>query len=428
LGLVWSRLQIIKEEASGTFLLWVRSGTLETPGSNPGDPTMSSTVIVAGGKPPKAIKSPHVQKGIPFLSRIVGHLDLDYFYAQVEEVEAPSLKEIPVLVCVFSGRTEESGVVSTSNYKAREYGVKSGMPIALAKRRLNGVEAALIHMDHGKYEVYSDRVMEILRSEVDVLEQAGIDEAFFDITKRTRRDYAAAAALALQVKDRILREEKLTCSIGIGPNKVVAKIASDFKKPNGLTVVTDQQALAFLSPLSIERIYGVGPKTAKLLEENGIATIPELASAQIERLEDLLGKKLAVYLRNASNGVDDEPVIDRGGVSQLSRIVTLRQDTRDLDQIVAALLPALRDLHEKLISKSLFFRNVSAIGIFNDLSLHTRSKTLETPTNDYSVLEREVRELFAALLREPGDLRRAGVRLGELQDMMDQRSLTEFTS
>ncbi len=362
------------------------------------------------------------------MSRIVGHLDLDYFYAQVEEVEAPSLKDTPVLVCVFSGRTEDSGVVSTSNYKAREYGVKSGMPIALAKRRLDGVQATLIRMDHGKYEVYSDRVMEILRAEVDVVEQAGIDEAFFDITKRTRGDYDAASDLALRMKDRIFREEKLTCSIGMGPNKVVAKIASDFNKPNGLTVVTPERTLAFLAPLTVERIYGVGPKIAKLLDENGVKTVPELASVPIQRLEDLLGKKLAVYLHNASNGVDDEPVVDRGGISQLSRIITLKQDTRDLDQIVSALLPALRDVHEKLTSKSLFFRNVSAIGIFKDLSLHTRSKTLETPANDYSVLEREVRELLALLLREPGDLRRVGVRLSGLQEMMDQRSLTEFTS
>ncbi len=362
------------------------------------------------------------------MSRIVGHLDLDYFYAQVEEVETPSLKGTPVLVCVFSGRTEESGVVSTSNYKAREYGIKSGMPIALAKRRLNGVEAALIRMDHGKYEVYSDRVMEILRGQVDVLEQAGIDEAFFDVTKRTGGDYDAATAFALELKDQVFREERLTCSIGIGPNKVVAKIASDFKKPNGLTIVRTDEALAFLSPLSIDRIYGVGPKTAKLLEDNGITTIPLLASASTERLEDLLGKKLAVYLHNASNGVDDEPVIDRVGISQLSRMITLKHDTHDLDQITAELLPALRDVHEKLVAKGLFFRSVSAIGILKDLSLHTRSKTLETPTNDFSVLEREVRELFAVLLREVGALRRAGVRLSELQDMVDQRSLTEFTS
>ena len=362
------------------------------------------------------------------MSRIVGHLDLDYFYAQVEEVEDPSLRDTPVLVCVFSGRTEESGVVSTSNYKAREYGVRSGMPIALARRRLNGVESTFIRMDHGKYEVYSDRVMEVLRGLVDVLEQAGIDEAFFDITKKTGGDYGAAAALALELKDRIFKEEKLTCSVGIGPNKVVAKIASDFKKPNGLTVVTEDETLAFLSPLSTDRIYGVGPKTTKLLEEDGITTVSDLASAPTERLEDLFGKRLAVYLHNASNGVDEEPVIDRGGASQLSRMITLKHDTHDLDQLVAELLTPLRDVHEKLVSKNLFFRNVSAIGILKDLSIHTRSETLETPTNDYSVLEREVKELFAVLLRDVGDLRRAGVRLGGLQDMVDQHSLTEFTS
>jgi DNA polymerase IV (archaeal DinB-like DNA polymerase) len=362
------------------------------------------------------------------LSRIVGHLDLDYFYAQVEEVEAPHLKDTPVLVCVFSGRTEESGVVSTSNYKAREYGIKSGMPIALAKRRLNGVEAVFIRMDHGKYEVYSDRVMDVLRAEVDVLEQAGIDEAFFDITKRTEGDYATAAALALELKEKIFREEKLTCSIGIGQNKVVAKIASDLRKPNGLTVVRDDETLAFLAPLSVDMIYGVGPKTAKLLGENGIMIIPSLASTPTERLDDLFGKKLAVYLHNASNGADDEPVVDRGGISQLSRMITLKQDTHDLYQVTAELLPALRDVHEKLVSRGLFFRNVSAIGILKDLSAHTRSKTLETPTNDYSVLEREVGELFAVLLREAGDLRRAGARVSGLQNMVNQHSLTEFTS
>jgi len=362
------------------------------------------------------------------LSRIVGHLDLDYFYAQVEEVEAPSLKDTPIVVCVFSGRTEESGVVSTSNYKAREYGIKSGMPIALAKRRLDGIDAAFIPVDHGKYETYSSRVMETLRSQVDTIEQAGIDEAFFDITKRTRGDYDAATTFALELKTRIFREEKLTCSIGLGPNKVVAKIASDFKKPDGLTVVRDETAFGFLSPLSIEKIYGVGPKTARLLEAGGIKTIGALASTPTERLEDLFGKKLAVYLHKASNSTDDEQVVDRGGSSQLSRIITLKQDSHDLDQIAGALAPALKDLHERLVSENLFFRSVSAIGILKDLSTRTRSKTLESPTNDYPVLEKEVKELFSALLREVGDLRRAGVRVSELHDMANQRSLAEFTS
>ncbi len=361
------------------------------------------------------------------MSRIVGHLDLDYFYAQVEEVEAPSLKDTPVVVCVFSGRTEESGVVSTSNYKAREYGVKSGMPIALAKHRLSGVPATLIPMDRGKYELYSDRVMDTLRSEVDILEQTGIDEAFFDATTSAGGDYSAASTLAVRIKRRILAEEKLTCSIGIGPNKLVAKIASDFQKPDGLTVVTEEHAPSFLSLLPVEKIYGVGPKTTKLLRAHGMSKVSELAAAPVEVLQDLLGNRLAAYLRNASNGVDDEPVVDRAGVSQLSRMITLKQDTSDPDKIVTALLPAMRDLHERLVSKGLFFRSVSAIGILKDLSLHTKSRTLEAPTNDQSVLEKEVRGLFASLTRESGELRRAGVRLGELQDMVDQSSLTEFT-
>ena len=361
------------------------------------------------------------------MSRVVGHLDLDYFFAQVEEVENPSLKDTPVLVCVFSGRTQESGVISTSNYKAREHGIKSGMPIALAKRRLEGVEASFIPMNHEKYEDYSQRVMEILRREVDTLEQTGIDEAFFDITKRTRGDYAAASRIALEIKARILSEEKLTCSIGIGPNKVVAKIASDFKKPDGLTVVRGDEVNAFLSPLSADRIHGVGPKTAKLLEEKGISTIPQLARTPTDTLVELFGKKLAVYLHNASNGIDDEPVLDSGGITQLSRIITLKHDTHSVDEVMVELLPALRDLHERLVSKNLFFRNLSVMGVLKNLSLHTRSKTLETPTNEYPVIEKEVRELFTILLHEVGDLRRAGVRMSGLQDMVDQHTLTEFT-
>jgi len=362
------------------------------------------------------------------LSRIVGHLDLDYFYAQVEEVENPSLKGRPVVVCVFSGRTEESGVVSTANYAAREHGVKSGIPITLAKRRLEGLEATFIPIHRDKYEKYSERVMEAVRNEVDILEQTGIDEAFFDITKKTGGSYLTAWSLALSIKEKVAKDEGLTCSIGIGPNKVVAKIASDFQKPNGLTVVKDDEAAAFLSPLAIEKIYGVGPKTAKLLEDSGIATIPDLASASAQRLEDTLGKKLAVYLRKASGGLDDEPVVDRGEATQLGRIVTLKHDTDDPKKVVEELLPALRDLHQKLVSKGIFFRNVSVIGILKDLSQHSKGKTIETPTSDYLVLEKEVRLLFAELLREGGELRRAGVRLSDLRDMVDQHSLTEFTS
>ncbi len=360
------------------------------------------------------------------MNRVICHLDLDYFYAQVEEVENPPVKELPVLVCVYSGRTEDSGVVSTANYKAREHGIKSGMPIVLAKRRLDGVQAAFIPMVHEKYEAYSERVMSIVRSEVDILEQAGIDEAFFDVTKLTGGDYSSAAATALAIKARIFEEERLTCSVGIGPNKVVAKIASDFKKPNGLTVVKPDEVISFLSPLPIGSIYGVGPKTAKILQDRQVKLIGDLAKMPMEELEDLFGRKLAVYLHNASNGTDDEPVVDRIGSTQLSRMITLKTDSHDLAQVLAQLGPALKDVHGRLVSKNIFFRTISVMGILPDLSLHTRSKTLETPTNDYSILERETKDLFEVLLTEVGDLRRAGVRASDLESMVDQSSLNEF--
>ena len=361
------------------------------------------------------------------MSRIVGHLDIDYFYAQVEEVENPSLKGTPVLVCVYSGRTEESGVVSTANYRARELGVRSGMPIALAKKRLSNANATFVRMDHSKYEEYSDRLMDIMRDQVDVLEQAGIDEAYFDITKKASGSFAAATELARELKDKILVKEKLSCSVGIAPNKVIAKIASDFKKPNGLTVVKDTEAKAFVATLAVEKIYGVGPKTMKNLEERGINTVADLAKTPTEDLAELVGRSLAVYLHNAANGIDDEPVVERAAASQLSRVVTLKHDTGDPDRVVGELLPALKNLHEKLVAKGVFYRNVSVIGILKDLSLRSKGKTLETPTNDYMTLEKETRELFAALMSEVGELRRAGVRLGDLQSMVDQHSLTEFT-
>src|SRR2546422_9040221 len=145
------------------------------------------------------------------LNRIVGHLDLDYFFAQVEEVENPSLKNLPVVVCVYSGRTQDSGVVSTANYVARGYGVKSAIPILLAKKKLEGTAAAFIPLNHEKYELVSERVMEILRSHVDVVEQTGIDEAYFDITRGSQSDYRKASNLGSEIKRDILTAETLTC-------------------------------------------------------------------------------------------------------------------------------------------------------------------------------------------------------------------------
>lgn len=351
---------------------------------------------------------------------------MDYFYAQVEELENDSLRSVPVLICVYSGRTDDSGVVSTANYKARELGVHSGMPISFAKKRLAGTGAALIPIDRDKYQGYSMRVMEILRENADVIEQTGIDEAFFDITKKSGGSFEVASELASKIKLQILDQEKLTCSVGIAPTKVTAKLASDFKKPAGLTVVNPSELKGFMEALPVTKLYGIGAKTAKSLEEIGVKTIGDLARKQVSELSDLFGSRLAVYLRNSSNGEDEDPVQERGPARQISRIITLKRDSDNADEILSQFAPALDDVRRRVVESGLFFRSVSVIGILPNLSMTTRTRALETPTNEISALNRVTSGLLTSLISEAGKLRRVGVRVGDFEETREQSSLSQF--
>jgi DNA polymerase IV (DinB-like DNA polymerase) len=361
------------------------------------------------------------------LVRVIGHVDLDYFYAQVEEVKNPSIKNRPVVVCVFSGRTEDSGVVSTSNYKARALSVKSGMPIVAAKKKLEGHDPVIIRMEHEKYEVVSERVMDLVSERVDVFEKTGIDEAFFDITMSSGRDYTAAAKIAQGIKDAILQNEGLTCSVGLGRSKVVAKLGSDSAKPSGLMTVLPESTEAFLGPLFVTRLYGVGPKTTAVLEEIGVKTVEELSRTDPALLERRFGRKLGSYLLAAASGTDTDPVLANLKPTQFSRIVTLKHDTRDLREALGQLAEGITSIQAKLVSSGKSFRTISAIGILTDLSIRTKSKTFDTPIKEPVLIKENAFVLFGELLESTDkDLRRVGVRVSELSDSMDQRSLSEF--
>jgi len=361
------------------------------------------------------------------LPRVVGHVDLDYFYAQVEEVQDPSLKTKPVVVCVFSGRTDDSGVVATANYRARELGVRSGIPIATAKRKLQGVEAALIRMKREKYEEVSERVMSVVEDHVDVLERAGIDEAFFDITQSTGADFQKGRAAAIEIKESVLKSEGLTCSIGLGQSKVVAKIASDYKKPDGLTVVLPGSTGSFLDPLPVTKLYGVGPKAAEILGAMGVTTVGELSRHSVQDLEGKFGRKLAAYFLAASTGSDSEPVSPREEPTQLSRIVTLKQNTRDPEAAFEQLAIAVEDVHRKLVGRGSSFRSISAIAILSDLTVKTKSKTFESPVSDLSTMQESTRRLLAELSGTAGkEFRRVGVRVSDFGSSQNQASLSQY--
>ena len=361
------------------------------------------------------------------MPKVIGHVDLDYFYAQVEEVENPSLKGRPVIVCVFSGRTEDSGVVSTANYKARGFGVHSGMPIVQAKKRLKGHDPEVIRMDHEKYEAISNRIMEELGQMVDVLEPTGIDEAFFDITNSTGGDYTRARRLAESIKAAIMKSENLTCSIGIGRSKVVAKLGSDMAKPGGITVISPGTTKSFLEPLDASKLYGVGPKTTTALEEMGIRTVGELAKTSPTELERRFGRKFGGYLLAAATGTDADPVVAGLAPTQFSRIVTLGRDTRDPKEMTEQLSEGVQYIQGKLTSSGKSFKTVTAIGILADLSTRTKSKTFETAVSDLTLIRETVPALFDELSRTAGkEFRRAGIRVSGLEDVENQTSLPEF--
>ena len=363
-------------------------------------------------------------------TRIIMLVDLDYFYAQCEEIRNPSIKNKPVVVCVYSGRTEDSGAVSTANYVAREYGVKSGIPISLAKKRLKEVDSVFLPVDHSFYKEISDKIMEILRRHADRFEQVGIDEAYMDVTKRTKTDYFEAKNFAETIKLKIFTQEKLTCSIGVGPNKLVAKIAADIQKPNGLTFVRPHEVKSLLASLPVRRLVGVGKKTETKLETLGIRTVGHLARFNVQRLIEVFGKKLGTYFHNAAIGVDDEPVEERSQPESLSRISTLREDTRDLDVLIDEAYLLCDDVYSKLMQQKLMYRSVSIYVIAGDLSIHSRSKTFETSTSELKPLRKAVKELFEKFLIESNhQVRRVGVKVSGLtkkQEQEQQKTLTSF--
>ncbi len=315
--------------------------------------------------------------------RIILHVDMDYFFAQCEERERPEIKGKPVVVCVYSGRTEESGAVSTSNYEARRLGVKAGIPISRAKKL--APEAVFLPVNMELYRSISDEVMEILRGYCDVLEKESVDEAFCDITGKVS-DFEEAKLLALAIKEEIKQKTGLTCSTGVAPNKLVAKIASDFRKPDGLTAVKPEEVTRFMAPLKITDLTGVGKKTGERLNELGVKTIGELSTMPAEELIREFGQAKGAWLKQASQGIDYSEVEEREGTEQIGRITTLKQDTGELNVIRAAINQLSEDVHRKLEARKLGFKSVTFVAISTDFKIRTKTHTLSAPAKDLDTI------------------------------------------
>jgi len=360
--------------------------------------------------------------------RIVFHIDFDYFFAQCEEIRNQTLKTRPVCVCIFSDRGGDSGAIATANYIARGYGVKSGMPIKFAKARLKEIpESAFLPADFPYYSEISQKGMDIMKSYADVFEYVGRDEAYLDVTKRTDGKFSSATHLAQQLKNQIRTELKMTCTVGMSNNKLVSKIASGFKKPDGLTVVEPEKIESFLDQLKVGDIPGIGKVTEEKFAHMNIISIADLRKIDVFTLNKMFGKKISSYIYNAARGVDDEPVAERAPAVQYSRIVTLKHDSKDFGFLSNSIEEICSDLYETILKHKKMFRSVGIQFVQSDLSNKTKSRMLKNPTASLDDLKKTSLVLLQeALVDQNQDIRRLGVRVSELSDMRGQSSIENF--
>ena len=361
-------------------------------------------------------------------TRIVMHIDFDYFYAQCEELREPSLKGKPLAVCVFSGRTEDSGVVSTANYAARKHGVRSGIPIRVAKSRLaDNPDAVFLPVDMSYYSQVSEKAMSLIQSFAVTFEQVGIDECFIDVSGLVD-SFEGSRTTASHFKEAIKKSLGLTCSIGVAPNKLLAKIASDFQKPDGLTVVAPRDSQNFIANLTVDRISGIGPKTSTRLAEMGIRTIAELANLDQFKLVEEFGRKTGTFIYNAARGIDKEPVAESGESKQIARIITLKNDASSSTEMASELLELCKSVLKVTTAKKLAFKTVGVIVILSNLDQKSKSKTLKMHSSALEAVHSTANALLKDLMEAEHSLkvRRLGVRLSEFQNTQGQNTMSQF--
>lgn len=359
---------------------------------------------------------------------MVFHIDFDYFYAQCEEIRTPELKSKPVCVCVFSDRGGDSGAIATANYTAREFGVKSGIPITFAKRRLKErTDAVFLPVDFDYYVEMSERAMEIMKKFADIFEYVGKDEAYLDVTNRVEGDFDKASHLAQQIKNSIREKTKLSCSIGVSPNKLISKIASDYRKPDGLTIVVPEKVKEFLEPLKIRSIPGIGKKTETKFSEMNLKTIKDLKKLDVFTLNKEFGRKNGIYIYNAIRGIDNEPVKEREPSIQFSKILTLKKDSKDYDFLLENLSELCKEVHDVVKKNKKMFKSVGIHFVQSDLSNKSKSRMLKNPTASLEELQKNTEQLLKeALENQTITIRRLGVKVSELSEIQGQSDITSY--
>jgi DNA polymerase IV len=342
---------------------------------------------------------------------IVAHLDLDAFFAAVEELENPELRHVPLVV---GGDPHGRGVVATANYVARGFGIHSAMSAAEALRRCP--RAVFVRPRHSLYKDYSREVWSTVREIVPTVEQAGIDEGYLDLGE-VAPAFDDARAIAEAVRAVVRTRTRLSCSLGVATSKVVAKVASDRRKPGGLTVVRPGREAAFLAPLPIRLLPGVGPRAEERLVSIGIATIGDIAAIGDDRLQHVLGGKNGRVIRDRARGVDPRPLEVSTERISISQEETFERDIADPERLHDELRRMAIPLATHLQSRALVARTVTTKVRYPDFSIRTRSSSLPVGIDEAERIGDLACSLLDRALRDrPGPLRLVGVGVSGLEE------------
>jgi DNA polymerase-4 len=334
-------------------------------------------------------------------------MDMDAFFAAVEQKRRPELVGKPVIVG-GAGDPTKRGVVSTASYEARTYGIHSAMPLRTAYKLCP--ECVFLPVDYREYSRVSEHVKNVLREFSPVMEDVGIDEAFLDISDSAQ----PSEQIGTDIKQRIRRETGLTCSVGIAPNKLLAKIASDMQKPDGLTIITEDDIASRIWPLPVRKLMGVGPKTEARLKNIGVTTIGELAAQPLETLARQFGNSYGAWLYEASRGIDARPLITHWEPKSTSRETTFEKDVADWQVLARTLVEQVNDVVADLTKRGYKSKTVTIKVRFSDFETHTRSLTLDAPTASSDAIRRAVFECMKRI-EFTKKVRLIGIRLSGLE-------------
>ena len=346
--------------------------------------------------------------------RRILHVDMDAFYASVEQRDDAVLRGKPVAV---GGRPDERGVVAAASYEARAFGVRSAMSMARAVRLCPTLR--IVPPDFGKYKAASSAVFSIFQDVTPLVEPMSLDEAYLDVTENTWNELLGMT-VAKRIKDRIREVTSLTASAGVAPNKFLAKIASGWKKPDGLTVIAPDRVESFLQKLPVDALWGVGPVTARKLRARGIERLVDVRTFDIDRLRETVGS-LADWLSQLSHGVDDRPVVPHRDTKSSGSENTYPEDLTDIAIIRAEIVEMASRAAHWLGRKSLFARTVTIKVRYSDFTTITRSHSAP-PTRDASILSSRAVQLLERTDAGRRAVRLLGVSVHNLCDGPDRRA------